>query len=81
MYKINDIIETTAQKLVYEGDALTKIDGFPVFIEGACPEDKLKIRITKANKNYACAVIEEVIEPSPYRVKPFCPMHLSLIHI
>ena len=75
MYKINDIIETTAQKLVYEGDALTKIDGFPVFIEGACPEDKLKIRITKANKNYACAVIEEIIEPSPYRVKPFCPMH------
>lgn len=75
MYKINDIIETTVQKLVYEGDALTKIDGFPVFIEGACPEDKLKIRITKANKNYACAIIEEIIEPSHYRVKPFCPMH------
>ena len=75
MYKINDIIETTAQKLVYEGDALIKIDGFPVFIEGACPEDKLKIRITKANKNYACAVIEEILEPSPHRVKPFCPMH------
>lgn len=75
MYKTNDIIETTAQKLVYEGDALTKIDGFPIFIEGACPEDKLKIRITKANKNYACAVIEEIIEPSPHRTKPFCPMH------
>ena len=73
--KGGDIIELTAQKLVYEGDALSKIDGYPIFIEGACPEDKLKVKITKANKNFAGAVIEEIIEPSSHRVKPFCPMH------
>ena len=74
-FKGGDILEVVAQKLVYEGDAITKIDGFPIFIEGACPEDKLKIRITKANKNYANAIIEEIIEPSPHRIKPFCPIH------
>ena len=47
--KGGDIIELTAQKLVYEGDALSKIDGYPIFIEGSCPEDKLKVKITKAN--------------------------------
>jgi len=75
IFKSGDVLEVVAQKLVYEGDALTKIDGYPIFIEGGCPEDKLKIKITKANKNYANAVIEEIIEPSQYRVKPFCPIH------
>ena len=68
-------MEVVPQKLVYEGAALAKPDGYPVFIDGACPGDKLKIKITKANKNFANAVIEEIIEPSPHRVKPFCPIH------
>ena len=42
MFKGGDILEITAEKLVYEGDAIAKIDGFPIFVEGACPEDKLK---------------------------------------
>lgn len=75
VFKGGDVLEVVAQKLVYEGDALVKIDGYPIFIEGACPEDRLKIRITKANKNYANAVIEEILEPSPHRIKPFCPIH------
>lgn len=75
IFKGGDVLEVVAQKLVYEGDALAKVDGYPIFIEGGCPEDKLKIKITKANKNYANAVIEEIIEPSQYRVKPFCPIH------
>ena len=73
--KGGDIIELVPEKLVYEGAALAKINGYPVFIEGACPQDKLKVRILKANKNFASAVIEEILEPSPHRVKPFCPMH------
>lgn len=70
-----DILEATPEKLVYEGAALARLDGYPIFIEGGCPGDKLKIKITRANKNYANAVIEEIIEPSKHRIKPFCPMH------
>ena len=73
--KGGDFLEIEPQKLVYEGAALAKLEGYPIFIEGACPGDKLKIKITKANKNFAAAVIEEIIEPSSHRVKPFCPMH------
>ena len=75
IFKGGDVLEAGVQKLVYEGDGLVKVDGYPIFIEGACPEDRLKIRITKANKNFANAVIEEIIEPSLHRVKPFCPLH------
>ena len=74
-FNCGDILEVTAEKLVYEGDAIAKINGFPIFIHGACPDDKLKIKITKINKNYALANIEEIIEPSTHRIKPFCPLH------
>ena len=43
--KGGDVLEVVPQKLVYEGAALAKPDGYPVFIDGACPGDKLKIKI------------------------------------
>ena len=75
IFKGGDELEIIAEKLVYEGSAIAKINGYPIFIDGACPLDKLKIRINKANKNFAQAEIIEIIEPSPHRIKPFCPIH------
>ena len=75
MIKINDEIELTVEKMVYEGSALGKYDSMPVFVEGGCPEDLLKVKITKVNKNYAAAKILEILSPSKHRVKPFCPIH------
>ena len=73
--KINDEIELTVEKLVYEGSALAKYDGMPVFIDGGCPGDLLKAEVVKLNKNYAKAKIKEILTPSPHRIKPFCPIH------
>lgn len=75
LFKGGDELELVVEKMVYEGAALAKVDGYPIFIDGACPEDKLKVRIKRANKNYAQAEILEIIENSPHRVKPFCPIH------
>lgn len=71
---ISDEYEVYIEKLTNLGFGLCKIDGFVVFVEGACPEDKLKIKITKKNKNFANAKIVNIIEPSPHRITPFCPM-------
>lgn len=73
--KIGDEIELIPEKLVYEGSAIARAGGVPVFVDGACPGDKLKVKITKANKNYAQGEIQEILEPSSHRVKPFCPLH------
>ena len=73
--KISDEIELIPEKLVYEGSAIARAGGVPVFVDGACPGDKLKVKITKANKNYAQGEIQEILEPSSHRVKPFCPLH------
>ena len=70
--QIEQVVEI--EKLSNLGYGIAKQDGFVIFVASACPKDKLKIRLTKKNKNFANAEIVEIIEPSPYRVKPFCPM-------
>ena len=64
----------TAEKMLFSTEALARIEGFPVFVENACPEDVIRIKITKKNKNYAKAELVEVKTPSKFRVKPFCPL-------
>lgn len=54
------------------GEGIGKIQGFTVFVEGAIPEDKLLIEITKAKKTYAIGKIIKIEKPSPYRIKPIC---------
>ena len=72
--KINDEYIVEIEKVTNLGAGIAKVEGFVIFIDNTCPKDKVKIRITKVNKNFANAEVIEIIEPSPYRVKPFCPM-------
>ena len=72
---INDEFIVKIEKLSNLGTGITRVEGQIVFVENACPEDILKIKITKVNKNYAKAQSIEIITPSVHRVKPFCPLH------
>ena len=62
------------EKMSNLGTGITHIDGCVVFVENACTEDTANIEITSISKNYASAIITEIIKPSKYRVTPFCPM-------
>lgn len=72
--KINDELIVKIEKISNLGLAIARVDGQIIFVENACPEDELKVKIKKVNKNYANAEIIEIINPSKYRVAPFCPM-------
>lgn len=72
---VNDELIVNIEKMIYGGSALTRVDGIPIFIDGGCPEDTLKIKITKKNKNFLNAEIIEIIEPSMHRIKPICALH------
>lgn len=75
MLEVNDEIVVDIEKMLYEGLALARVDNFPVFIEDACVGDKVKVKVSKVKKNFANAELIEIIEPSIYRVKPFCALH------
>ena len=56
------------------GYGIARVEGFVIFVENSCPQDVVKIKLTKVTKNYANADVIEIITPSPHRVKPFCAM-------
>jgi 23S rRNA (uracil1939-C5)-methyltransferase len=69
---IGDIIEVTAERLAYGGDAVAHIGGLTIFIRLAAPGDRLRVRVTEKKKRFARAEIQEVIAPSPVRRPPPC---------
>ena len=71
-YKKNEELELRITDLGSEGEGIGKIEGFPFFVKGALPGDKILAGVTKAKKNYAFARLIKVIEPSPDRVEPPC---------
>ncbi len=73
MHLQNELI-LNIEKLSNLGFGLAKNDGKVIFVNGACPQDTVKARIIKNTKNYAMAEILEILESSPYRVTPLCPL-------
>ena len=74
MSSMQDELTVKIESFSNLGYGIARADGVVIFTEGACPGDLVKIKITKRNKTYYNAKILEILEPSPYRVRPFCAM-------
>lgn len=60
--------------MVAGGAALARDDGGRVvFVEGALPGERVRVRVGRARPDYAQASVVEVLERSPERVEPPCP--------
>lgn len=56
------------------GDGLARVAGQAVFVPGAAPGDQVDLEIVERHKNYARGRIVEIIEESPDRTAPPCPV-------
>lgn len=66
--------EVIIEKLVAGGQAIATLnDGRKCFLWGALPGERVKVRIYKNKKDYAEAVVEQLIEKSQYRIEPLEP--------
>jgi 23S rRNA (uracil1939-C5)-methyltransferase len=70
--KIGDCIEVTTERLAYGGDAIAHHQGLTVFVLLAAPGERLRVRVVERKKNYARAVIDAILKPSPQRRAPLC---------
>ena len=61
-------------KLAYGGNGVCRIDGKVCFVPFSCPGDEVHLRITKQKKSYCSAEIVKVLQPSPERTVPVCPI-------
>lgn len=68
-------VELTCGPLVAGGKSLVRREGEPVvLVEGGLPGERVEAVITKAKRDVQMAQVLRVIEPSPDRVSPPCPM-------
>ncbi|MDL2269979.1 23S rRNA (uracil(1939)-C(5))-methyltransferase RlmD [Desulfosarcina sp. OttesenSCG-928-A07] len=71
--KKQQLVECEITDVAFGGKGLTKIDGFAVFVDQTVTGDRILARIIRKKRNYAEAVVHEMISPSPFRVEPPCP--------
>lgn len=56
------------------GHGLGRVDGWVVMVPFALPGEKVRVRIFRNHKNYSEADLLEVLEASPERLEPRCPL-------
>ncbi len=68
-------VELRIQALSNEGMGVGRIDGWVVFVPFTLPGELVRARIYRNEKNCSRADLVEVLEPSPNRVQPVCPVY------
>lgn len=68
-------LDLEIEKLSSDGRGISHYNGIVVFTDKVCPQDKVRVNIVKQNKSYYIGEVSEILQKSPHRVKPFCPMH------
>lgn len=70
--KKNDRTNVYIEDLTHDGNGVAKINGYPLFIQGALPGETVEVHVLKTLKNYGFAKVVEIIEKSPDRVDAPC---------
>ena len=70
----NDLITLEITDLTEEGQGVGKKDGLVFFVKDSVMGDLVEARILKGKKNYAYAKVENLLEASPHRIAPLCPV-------
>lgn len=68
MFRKNQILEGTVVDLTSEGAGVVKIEGYPFFVEGVLPGERVQIKAMKCGKTFGFARLETLLSESPDRV-------------
>lgn len=67
-------LEVRLDRFAQGGDAVGRAGELVVFVAGALPGERVRARLRERHRRYAKGGVVEVIEPSPDRVEPACPL-------
>ena len=71
----NDIVETDITGLTHEGHGVGRVDGFALFIPGALPGERVRVKVVKVKKQYGYGKLLDILSASPHRTEPACPVY------
>lgn len=57
-----------------EGEGIGRANGYALFVKDALVGDIVRVRVMKTRKHFGYARLLEIIQPSPFRVEPKCPV-------
>ncbi|MCB1163360.1 MAG: methyltransferase domain-containing protein [Candidatus Krumholzibacteriia bacterium] len=66
--------ELQVESLAAGGDGVGRLEGQAVFVAGAVPGDRLRVRLGQRRARWAKAEIVEILEPGPGRRSAPCPV-------
>lgn len=67
-------LEVEIDSLTNEGTGVARVDGWVVFVPFSLPGERIRCRVYRNHKNYSDADLIEVLDASPDRVAPVCPL-------
>ncbi|BAS27228.1 23S rRNA (uracil(1939)-C(5))-methyltransferase RlmD [Limnochorda pilosa] len=70
-----DRFELRVVDLNHSGDGVGRHEGFVFFVPGALPGERVAVEVDALHKRYGRARLVEVLEASPDRVAPPCPVY------
>jgi 23S rRNA (uracil1939-C5)-methyltransferase len=70
-----DVVEILCTDLIAKtGQAVGRASGMVVYVLGPVPGERARVRIETVKAKYAVAELLELLDRSPDRVEPFCPV-------
>src|SRR2546427_10160875 len=67
-----DVLDLTIDDLAFGGEGVGRVEGYVIFVRGAVPGDRVRVRVVEARSRFGRAVIESLEMPSPDRVEAPC---------
>ena len=70
--RAGDELELEIDSLAQGGRGVARADGYVVFVTGALPGDRVRVRLTKSKRNHGEGRAVEILSPSPERIADTC---------
>ena len=72
--KKDDLLQVQIEDIGSDGQGIGKVDGMTLFVKDTIIGDLVEAKVMKMKKTYGFARLMKVLQPSPYRVTPKCPV-------
>lgn len=69
------IEEAHFEDLTHDGNGVTKVDGFPIFVPDALPGETGRVKVVKVGKGFGFGRLVERHSDSSFRQEPPCPIY------
>lgn len=71
----NDEVVINIIGMNHDGEGVGRAEGFTLFVQGALPGEKVRVKVLKTKKQYGYAKLLELLEASPDRVAAPCTIY------